>query len=250
MEKLQNGEEVDIDLNDPSTENAALKIQAVFRGHKGRQETKQKKEEEAAATKIQAGFRGHQARKSVKEMKSSESNLNEEGSTHDDAGDDGGEYVESVTKNEDFETPGAGEEMSFDDVKYEEAATKIQAGFRGHKVREEIKSKTKLDENSVENITEDDPKYVEAATKIQAGFRGHKVREEMKSKTQLVENDTEERSADADKTEENGDAAGDDQGKEEEAAIKIQSSFRGHVARKEVAAMKSSQNIDDDVKGK
>merc|ERR1712007_207940 len=83
-------EEIDIDLNDPKTEEAAIKIQSAFRGHQVRQEmtngeteevaateetteTKNEAEEvididlndpqtEEAAVKIQAAFRGHQTR--------------------------------------------------------------------------------------------------------------------------------------------------------------------------------------------
>merc|ERR1711953_1440818 len=97
-------EAIDIDLNDPEVEAAATKIQAGFKGHKARQELKEKKtdnavensnaeekvvldstmkeaneeaididlndpEVEAAATKIQAGFKGHRARKELKETK-------------------------------------------------------------------------------------------------------------------------------------------------------------------------------------
>lgn len=102
LEKLQKGEEVDIDLNDPEVQAAATKIQASFRGHKVRDKMKSSKEsvnitegdvekpakkpstEEvdidlndpevgAAALKIQASFRGHKARNEVQKIKSSES---------------------------------------------------------------------------------------------------------------------------------------------------------------------------------
>merc|ERR1711953_1197359 len=74
-------EEIDIDLNDPSVEESAVKIQAAFRGHQVRKERKEgeeeKKEEEtkeeididlndpdteAAAIKIQSAYRGHATR--------------------------------------------------------------------------------------------------------------------------------------------------------------------------------------------
>lgn len=42
QESKGNDEEVDIDLNDPEVANAATKIQAGFRGHKTRQELKDK----------------------------------------------------------------------------------------------------------------------------------------------------------------------------------------------------------------
>lgn len=52
---------------------AATTVQASFRGHKARQETKHMKaQENAAATKVQSGFRGHQDRKKVAAMKAGE----------------------------------------------------------------------------------------------------------------------------------------------------------------------------------
>ncbi len=210
MEKLQQEEEIDIDLNDPSTADAALKIQAVFRGHKGRKETKQKKEEEEAATKIQAGFRGHQARKSVKEMQSNSVGSVANGSVVGEVEKEEGEYVKSVIVNEGVDQ---GSEMTFDDPKYEQAATKIQAGFRGYKTREEMSERL-----SKSNAQEDKEKPAEGASdEVNQG---------------------------------EGDPGEEDKGKEEEAAVKIQASFRGHVARKEVAAMKSSSNeMDAEEKG-
>jgi len=73
MERLQKGEEVDIDMNDPEVQAAATKIQASFRGHKAREDVKKQKDEEAAAVKIQASFRGHKAREKVKDIKVSQS---------------------------------------------------------------------------------------------------------------------------------------------------------------------------------
>eukprot|EP00794_Sanderia_malayensis_P010942 gene10942-12103_t len=232
MEKLQSGEEIDIDLNDPSTADAAVKIQAVFRGHKDRREVKQKKEQEDAATKIQAGFRGHQTRKSVKEMRDSSSSVNEEKGNADksvEVNDDKDENVQSITENKGLEQPEDALDVDLDDPKYEEAATKIQANFRGHKVREEIKSsKSKLSED-IDDKKEDETHELEDEKGEPKQVGGEEQNEEVKG---------------AEKVEETA----DDQVKEEEAAIKIQASFRGHVARKEVEAIKSSQNVENDDK--
>eukprot|EP00740_Mantoniella_antarctica_P003091 CAMPEP_0181359350 /NCGR_PEP_ID=MMETSP1106-20121128/6031_1 /TAXON_ID=81844 /ORGANISM="Mantoniella antarctica, Strain SL-175" /LENGTH=375 /DNA_ID=CAMNT_0023472441 /DNA_START=250 /DNA_END=1377 /DNA_ORIENTATION=- len=63
----------EIDLGTEEHAKAATTVQANFRGHKARQETKKmKQEEDAAATKVQSGFRGHQDRKKVAAMKSGE----------------------------------------------------------------------------------------------------------------------------------------------------------------------------------
>ncbi|XP_064653020.1 uncharacterized protein LOC135503391 [Lineus longissimus] len=94
-----------------------------------------------------------------------------------------------------------------------EAATKIQATFRGHKARKELAEET------------------EAATKIQAGFRGHKARREL----------AEERQA-ATKIQAGfrGNKARKELAEETEAATKIQAGFRGHKARKELAEEKKA----------
>merc|ERR1712203_1261330 len=109
--KEANEEAIDIDLNDP--------------------------EVEAAATKIQAGFKGHRARKDLKESKVE--------NTVDDSNALGivldGRDIE---EKEDFPVKEANDEVidiDLNDPEVEAAATKIQAGFQGHKARKELKRK-------------------------------------------------------------------------------------------------------------
>lgn len=78
------------------------------------------------------------------------------------------------------------------------AATKIQAGFRGQKTRKDVKQRRESESA--------------AATKIQAGYRGQQARREVKQKRDS----------------------------ETEAATKIQAGFRGTQARKQVNSMKES----------
>uniref|UniRef100_A0A182ILR5 Uncharacterized protein n=1 Tax=Anopheles atroparvus TaxID=41427 RepID=A0A182ILR5_ANOAO len=136
---------------DYSLEQAATKIQAAFRGHKVRREMKQgdgvtgaqgqqkqqdqqtereptKEELEAefdpndrelthAATRIQASFRGHMSRKTggAKEDEKKEVDIDE------------------ITKKVAEEL-----DIDMDDPELHKAASKIQASFRGHKVRKDI----------------------------------------------------------------------------------------------------------------
>uniref|UniRef100_A0A1B6E337 Neuromodulin n=1 Tax=Clastoptera arizonana TaxID=38151 RepID=A0A1B6E337_9HEMI len=126
----------DIDLNDPETEKAATKIQAVFRGHKTRKEMKNEDQETQnfeeefspedtelcnAATKIQASFRGHMSRKQER-SKQDDEQLSEKMEKLDP----------KVQEEEDLS------EIDLTDPDLNKAATKIQASFRGHKARREI----------------------------------------------------------------------------------------------------------------
>lgn len=175
--KEENEETVDIDLNDPETEKAALKIQAGFKGFQTRKEIKAKMEGQNTETKEE---------------------VNEESTA---------EKTEEV-------------DIDLNDPEVEKAATKIQAGFKGFKTRQDMKAKaesgtdtkagdeTEQSADKTEETTEekseekteetqeaektegeevdidlDDPDVAKAAIKIQAGFKGFKTRQEIKQKT-------------------------------------------------------------------
>lgn len=83
-------------------------------------------------------------------------------------------------------------EIDPSDPELNAAAAKIQASFRGHKVRKELKktadeidmptpkpeTKTVDEEGDVDL---NDPEVEKAATKIQASFRGYMVRKQVKN---------------------------------------------------------------------
>ncbi|KAK0161798.1 hypothetical protein PV327_008212 [Microctonus hyperodae] len=101
----------------------------------------EKEKEEAAATRIQAVFRGHHARKSMKETDTaSQQKRNEES--------------EPEPTKEQLQ-----EEFRADDVELCNAATKIQASFRGHMSRKE---------QGAPSVVKDAQDFVEsAASKIE-----------------------------------------------------------------------------------
>ncbi|XP_052805343.1 uncharacterized protein LOC128234843 isoform X2 [Mya arenaria] len=241
-------------------DEAAEKIQAGFRGYQDRQKFadlkepekggKQEEEEEVdidlndpdvekAAVKIQAGFKGFKARQEIKEMKE--------------------KAPEPAPSPEPTKTQAQEEEevdIDLNDPEVGAAALKIQAGFRGHQTRQQLKDKQaqsqepKTDEpKEAEALAEEeevdidlnDPEVGAAALKIQAGFRGHQTRQQIKqqkeSKTETSTQETDvKKEEDLDLDMNDPELAG--------AAVKIQSGFRGHMARKEIQAKKESKQTD------
>ena len=252
---MEGTEEIDIDLEDPEVDKAALKIQSNFRGHQARKEIKEKRikntEEEAdkkvkcidlkdpcpmennntnkedrelseveAATKIQSGFRGAKARNEVqkiKEEKTQQALRETEAATKIQSGFRGAKARNEVkemrkeidekskgvmetqkkdadenNKTKDHEFNEDSSHIDWDDTILDDVATKVQAGYKGMKVREDMKieeandlkiaAKRGKEMEERLGISLNDPEVVNAATKIQAGFRGVRARRNLKNK--------------------------------------------------------------------
>ncbi|KAL3888014.1 hypothetical protein ACJMK2_000398 [Sinanodonta woodiana] len=132
----------------------------------------------------------------------------------------------------------------------EEAATKIQAHFKGYKARQEyqvIKTEQKQQQQKQQQPKQQQPKQKQeddprkqsqknkkpsmdenvAATKIQAGFRGYKTRKELNEKKQVRDEKFKKER--------------EETGREENlAATRIQAGYRGYKTRKEIKAQKAS----------
>merc|ERR1712004_912015 len=85
-------------------------------------------------------------------------------------------------------------DIDLNDPEVEMAATKIQAGFKGKKAREEVRKikveseqQIKQEKDEIEiNIDLKDPEVEQAATKIQAGYKGMKTRKELKGEPKEI----------------------------------------------------------------
>ena len=113
-------EEIDIDLNDPEVEKAA--------------------------TKIQAGFKGYKTRKEMKDSKDSNKEAGTDIQKEEGEGEKEGEEKQEKTEGEEID-------IDLNDPEVEKAATKIQAGFKGYKTRQELAQK-KGEEGDSENKDE------------------------------------------------------------------------------------------------
>ena len=263
---------VDIDMDDPEVSNAATKIQSGFRGKQARKEVALMKDEKDknekdraeeteepvtididmddpevsnAATKIQSGFRGKQARKEVALMKGE---LQDQGTVKNDDN----VILQNTNCQNNFD-------IDLDDPEYEQAATKIQSGFRGQQARKQfaemkgIKSEVpeEVSEVEVENNTikvmdtviVGDEEAERAATVLQAGYRGMEARKQvadMKAKrNKQIEG--EESLLFNGKEELQKNEINLEDPEVEKAATVLQAGYRGMEARKQVAEMKAEK---------
>ncbi|KAF5299688.1 hypothetical protein FQA39_LY11483 [Lamprigera yunnana] len=162
--------------------------------------------------------------------------------------------ISSATNSNQEHSTGTKEAEEDNDQGLEQAATKIQAAFRGHKTRSTMKQEDRsakassaqqsqqqqqqqqqqqLQEDFENDLSLNDPELTHAATKIQASFRGHMVRKQKEKdepEQELKKPEEEELDIDLTDPELN------------KAATKIQASFRGHAVRKEHENAEQGQN--------
>lgn len=69
----------------------------------------------------------------------------------------------------------------------DDAAVKIQAGWKGYRVRKQLRSSRKMKNGQNGMVKGDDQALQEkSATKIQAGWKGFKIRKELKTAKQAA----------------------------------------------------------------
>ena len=197
------------DLNDKEIADAAIKIQAVYKGFKIRQKIEKKKQLDDdlpdlndkdiadAAVKIQAVYKGFKIRKRMDIKKSK--------------------------KNDDL--------PDLNDSDLADAAVKIQSVYKGFKIRQTIKKK-QLDDDLPDL---NDGEVVDAAMKIQAGWKGFKTRKQMKDMGTIIAAVMTIQSAfrkyKARKLARNDSLPDLECSEVQEATVKIQSAYRGFKTR-------------------
>uniref|UniRef100_A0A8C7Y9V3 non-specific serine/threonine protein kinase n=1 Tax=Oryzias sinensis TaxID=183150 RepID=A0A8C7Y9V3_9TELE len=217
-------------------EQSALVLQSAYRGHKVRRKVaddkshREDEEETKAATVLQSNFRGHKERK----------RLQEEGKIP----------AKKQKTTEEEESRKQEEEPDQDEAK---AAVVLQSNFRGHKERKRLQEEGRIPKKQKESSAEEeageenvenpaDPDEEKAATVLQSNFRGHRDRKRLKAdKEKKVKEDAaipeeEVDVSDVEIERRDEEELEKERQEEEQAAVKIQSNFRGYKDRKNLKA--------------
>eukprot|EP00095_Tigriopus_kingsejongensis_P003051 snap_masked-scaffold101_size371023-processed-gene-0.7 protein:Tk03051 transcript:snap_masked-scaffold101_size371023-processed-gene-0.7-mRNA-1 annotation:"sperm surface protein sp17" len=247
---------MDIDLTDPEVERAATKIQAGYKGMRTRRELKIPYPEEAihmadpemeqAATKIQAGYRGMRTRRGMKPIPDVEVVVGEEITPRSESEGDlskmdpQNELVEGELDHaaSAAEVDAYGEPINIDMTApdMEQAATKIQAGFRGMQARKGIQGRVAKAEDAFD-IDLNDPEVEAAASKIQAGYMGMRTRRDLAARRPDIET-----------VESNEEVIIGSYPEDDEtisAATKIQAGFKGMKARRDLSQLRQNRDLMD-----
>ncbi|KAM8823539.1 myosin-IIIa [Spinachia spinachia] len=233
-------------------------------------------EQTRAATVLQSNFRGHKERKRLQDegripaQKQGAKSAPAEEDGPAAAGEEeppGGQTPAEEAAEEATGKGGGGRavDVSASDVKSEDqdearAAVVLQSNFRGHKERKRLEEEGKIPKRTKEKRKDGTPEAEstpdasaenpggadeeKAATVLQSNFRGHRDRKKLKAdreaRQKAVEEEEEEALDVVDATVEREEDAGGERERleQEQAAVKIQSNFRGHKDRKNLRANK------------
>lgn len=238
---------------------AAAQDPATTQEQEGRQEAGTEvdpAQEAKAATVIQSNFRGHRERKKLegegklpasgKRTKASPEKDQPPPEPKQDPGEETNEKPPQGPQQESPEEPAQSAEKEKEKVEEQsaglaggeadeaKAATVLQSNFRGHKERQRLQEEGKLPKKKTQ-----EGEKSSADKECEAGALGPEPKPEVKSMTEEPKPDSEAPSAgiQVDKGKEEGvlepkEPSPDDQFEQEQAAVKIQSNFRGYKDRK------------------
>ncbi|XP_056868855.1 myosin-IIIa isoform X7 [Takifugu flavidus] len=206
-------------------------------------------EETKAATVLQSNFRGHKERRRLQEE---------------------GKIPARRAQRPPEEGGGvAVEEITLENLEEAKAAVVLQSNFRGHKERKRLEEEGKIPKRKMETqekeaeLQREDapagPDEEKAATVLQSNFRGHRERRKLKEERATKEKAREEPEEQEEPEEleepeehpveledvvlERRDDADAEKLEEEQAAVKIQSNFRGYKDRKNLKASKEAAQM-------
>uniref|UniRef100_G3NNA8 non-specific serine/threonine protein kinase n=1 Tax=Gasterosteus aculeatus aculeatus TaxID=481459 RepID=G3NNA8_GASAC len=215
-------------------------------------------EQTRAATVLQSNFRGHKERKRLQDEGKIPARKQEARSPPGEEDGPGDQTPAAEVGDEATGRGGGGRtvDVSSSDQDEARAAVVLQSNFRGHKERKrleeegKIPKKTQKKKNEAADRSAENPGGADeekAATVLQSNFRGHRDRKKLRAdreareKTAEEEEEAREEAPDvADVPMERKEDAGGERERleEEQAAVKIQSNFRGHKDRKNLKANK------------